>query len=160
MLLPYPCLVPHHPLSGTPSSQAETLPASDIPSPASGIHHLYLVYPHLSGTHHPCLVHQPSLSATQPSLPGTPPVSGNPPHYWNPTPVCNPIICLEPRPIPCLVFHPVPHHHHLSCSTLPPLAIAAPTWPLTAPYLLIWLLPAYHLQLLLHATLITQATAI
>ena len=95
------------------------------------------------------------MSGTPPSLSGIPPVSGIPPHYCNCTTVWNPITCLEPYPIPCLVSHP--------SALLPPSCLQYPAliWPLlllSDSYSLIWLLPAHYLEL--HATPITPATAI
>ena len=121
MLLPYPCLAPHHSLSGTPSSHVWN------PYLHLVCHHLHLVYHHLHLVYH-------HLSGTPPSLHGTPPMSGIPPHYWNLTAVWNPIMCPEitshlltgiPPQCPiATILHTVPHPH---------LAIATPIWPLTVP---------------------------
>ena len=131
-----------------------TLPASGIPSPASS------TSPPASGIPPPESGIPLSASGKPPSLSGIPPVSGIPAHYWNSTPVWNPIMCLKSHPIPCLVSHPVPHQHHLAYSTLLPLAITTLIFPLTASYPMIWPLPAHHLELLPHATPTTLAIAI
>ena len=139
-----------------------TSPAFDISSPAPGIpppvwyqiiqpclipyhsclvpHHPYLV------PHHPCLI--PHLCLVSHHMTGTPPLSGTPLCVWN--------------PIPSPVWYPisVTLPHHLLCSTPPHLAMAAPIWPLTAPYPLIWLLSTHHLELLPHATPLPLLTAI
>ena len=137
MLLPYPCLAPHHFLSGTASSHVwnptciwHTTTCIWYTTTCLVPHHPCLV------SHHPCPV--PHLCLVSHHITEKPPQSGTPSCVWN--------------PIPCLASHPVPHCHYLAHSTLHPLAIAAPIWPLAAPYPLIWPLPAHHLELLLHAT--------
>ena len=79
---------------------------------------------------------------------GTPPLSGIPSCVWNPTHLLSGI---PPKCPTATILLTVPYH---------PLAIAAPIWPLTAPYPLIWPLPAHHLELLLYATPLPPATAI
>ena len=103
-------------------------------------HHLHLVYHCLSGT-------PPSMSGAPPSLSGTPPVSGIWPHYWNPTPVWNPIMCLERHSISCLISDPsaqlppsCPQYPTLSGHCCSYLVSNCPLPPL------IWPLPAHHLQ--------------
>ena len=137
MLLPYPCLAPHHPLSGISSShvQKPTCIWHHIPCisyttrciwytttclvphhPSLAPHHpcLVLYHPYLV-PHHPCLV--PDLCLVSHHMTGTPPLSGTPPCVWNPS---HPHVWY-----PTLVPHPQYPHHHL--------AIFAPIWPLTAP---------------------------
>ena len=93
--------------------------------------------------HHPCLV--PHLCLVFHHMTGIPPLSGTPPCVWNPI------------PSPVLYCTPVPHPHHLTHSTPPPLAIAASIWPLTTPCPLIWPLPSHHFELLPHATPTTSS---
>ena len=101
--------------------------------PTPAWHPIICLVPHhpLSGTHLCLVLH---------------PLSGTPPHVWNP------ITCLQLHPmpvtpspvwypIPCLISHPqcptppqCPHPTILSPGPLPHLVLAAPVWPLTAPY--------------------------
>ena len=148
MLLPYPCLTPHHPLSGNPSSHVWN------PHLHLAYHHLHLVYHHLSGI-------PPSMSCIPPSMSGTPlSLSSAPPslsgthlclvfHHITGTPPLSGIPSCVWNPIPSPVWYPTPvfHCHHLAWPLAPTLplfpavpcllAIVAPIWPLTAPYPLI-----------------------
>ena len=100
-----PCLVLHHPLSGTP--------------PASGITPLSGTPPSLSGIPPPCL--EAHLCLVSHPMTGIPPLSGTPSF------VCNPTLARTPS----LVWYPTPVPHSTILPSAPPhLALAVKNWPL------------------------------
>ena len=109
MLLPHPCLSPHHPISGTLSCIWYTITCLVPHYPCLVSHHPYLV------PHNPCLV--PHLCLVSHLMTWTHPCL-EPNHVSGTPSLCS---------IPSTVWYstPVPHPH---------LAIAAPIWPLTALY--------------------------
>ena len=117
MLLPHPCLAPHHPLSSTPSSHVWNPTCIWYPIPCLEPHHLCLVPPS-SPVWNPirCLVSRPMTST--PPLYGTPSLSGIPslvPH------LTNVLVPLPPSG---------PWYFHLASNCpLPHWPLAAPIWP-------------------------------
>ena len=159
MLLPYPpiipCLVPYHSMYGTQPASGIPPPPPGIPPPTSGIPPpvwyptIHVWYPNIP-------VWYPTIPIWYPTIP-----------VWYSTCDWYPTTLLEPHyvsGIPSHALSGIPHQYPtatiLPTVPNPPLPIAAPIWPLTAPYSLIWPIPAHHLELLLHTTTLLPATAI
>ena len=114
MLLPYPCLAPHHPLSGTPSSHVWYPTCIWYAITCIWYTTICIWYTTTCLVpYHPCMVTL-FLSGTPPSLSGIsphylhPPLSRTQSYVWN--------------PIPSPVWYPtlMSHCHHLAHNTPPP----------------------------------------
>ena len=132
MLLPYPCLAPHHALSSTPSFHVWNPTCIRYTTTCIGYTITCIWYTTTCLVpHHPCLVSH-NITGTHP--------------------------CLEPHhvsnPIPCPFWYPtqVPHCHHLAHSTPPLSGHCCSYLASNCPLPLIWHLPSHCLELLLHAT--------
>ena len=85
MMLPYPCLAPHHPLSGTPSSHVWNPTCIWYTIICISYTTTYIWYTTTCLVpHHPCLV--PHLCLVSHHITETPPLSGTPLCVWSPIP--------------------------------------------------------------------------
>ena len=111
MLLSYPCLAPHHPLSGTSSSHVWNLTCIWYTITCIWYTTTYIWYT-------TTCIWYPTIPVWYPTIP----IWYHTIAVWYPTTLLEPHPYLEPHyvsrnPPPVWYPTPVPHFHHLACST-------------------------------------------